>query len=197
MPRHISDKLFDEFDTRLQNVNQARNCISQKNARGLLVEAARSMINLEEDGDNRGAEINLMHEVGGSSPGDPWCMSFVQSCLAYVEKKLGVVSPAARGAQCTAVWFQTEAAQRTKTYPLGGAIAVWQSIHDPNKGHTGIVIDCDGNTMHTVEGNAAPQVHLHDGIEREGDSVYLFHRPWDIFNADKRGLKLLGALRPF
>lgn len=197
MPRIIGDKLFNEFDTRLLGVNQAQNYISQKNPRGLLIEAARAMINLEEEGDNRGAEINLMHNVGGSSPGDAWCMSFVQSCLAYVEKKLGLVSPVVRTAQCTAVWFQTDAGQRTKTYPLGGAIAVWQSIQDRNKGHTGIVIDCDGNTMHTIEGNAAPATHLHDGIEREGDSVFMFHRPWDVFNADKRGLKLLGALKPF
>lgn len=199
MPRQISDRFFNEFESRLQANNQAKNCMLSNDPRGLLIECARAMIDVVEDEgqDNRGQLINLMHQVGGSSPGEPWCMSFVQSCVAYVERKLSVKSPLQHSPGCMNVWNRTDAKQRTKTYPLGGAIVIWQSMKDSGKGHTGVVIDCDGNSMHSIEGNAAPSKHIYDGIEREGDGVFLNARPWDLYNADRRGLKLLGAIRPF
>jgi hypothetical protein len=83
MRRNIPDRLFEIFENRLAHSNQAANCIINNDARGLLVEAARAMIHLQEtDGENRSAEIDMMHRVTGVGMGEPWCMSFVQSCLA-------------------------------------------------------------------------------------------------------------------
>lgn len=199
MARKIGDKLFTEFETRLQNISQAQNCILLADPRGLLIEAARAMIDVVETRgeDNKGPLIDLMHHVGGSSPGEAWCMSFVQSCVAYVERKIAVKSPLHHSAGCMAVWNNTNEEQRAKTYPLGGAIVIWQAMEDLNKGHTGVVIDCDGNSMHTVEGNTALSRHLYNGVVREGDGIHLNPRPWDLYNADQRGLKLKGALKPF
>lgn len=197
MSRSIGGRLFGEFDNRLKNVAQARNCLSTKDARGLLVEAARVMINVIEEKPNQGAVIDLMHEVGGSSAGDAWCMSFVQSCIAYVEQKLKIVSPIFHSPGCLSVWNKTPQVQRVKTLPLGGAILIWQSDQNPNLGHTGIVLDCDGTTMHDIEGNTSPSKSIDDPIAREGDGVFLCNRRWNLLESDERGLMLLGAIKPF
>lgn len=198
MKRNIPDDLFDVFENRLAQSNQAANCIFNKDARGLLVEAARAMIHLQEtNGDNRSAEIDLMHRVTGVGMGEPWCMSFVQSCLAYVERRIGIVSPLTLDAACVTVWKSSPAEMRVKSIPLAGAIVIWQNIDKPSRGHTGFVMDCDGTSLKTIEGNTSPSNDPNSAVESDGDGVFLCHRRWDLFNPDSNRKILLGALKPY
>lgn len=198
MKRSIPDGLFDVFEQRLAQSNQAANCIFNKDARGLVVEAARAMVHLQETkGDNRSAEIDLMHRVTGAGLGEPWCMSFVQSCLAYVERRIGIVSPLALGAACVDVWNSSPKEMRVKSIPLAGAIVIWQNVAKPSRGHTGFVTDCDGTSLKTIEGNTSPSNDPNSAVESDGDGVFLCHRRWDLFNPDGNGKILLGALKPY
>lgn len=199
MQRRIGDALFYEFDGRLALVAQAQNCIYQKDARGLLVEAARCMIDLVEyeDVPHQAELIGPMHQVAGSSHGDSWCMGYVQSCIAYVERKLRIASPIHRSAHCMTVWDRTDAAHRVRAIPLGGAIAIWQSLDDPAQGHAAIVRDCDGAIMNTIEGNTMPQSDAAGIVEADGGGVFPCVRAWDLTAPNASGLILRGALKPF
>jgi hypothetical protein len=197
--RKIGDALYYEFDGRLALIAQAQNCIYQRNARGLLIEAARCMIDLVEyeDVPHQHDLIDPMHEVAGSSPGDSWCMGFVQSCIAYVERRLKIASPIHRDGNCVAVWDGTDATQRVSAIPLGGAIAIWQSVDDPTHGHAAIVRDCDGAIMNTIEGNTMPQSDAAGIVEADGGGVFPCLRAWDLATPNASGLILRGALKPF
>lgn len=197
MTRKIAADLYVEFENRLTNVNQAQNCIAVGDARGLLVEAAHAFVDLHEVTDNRGKWIDVMNNDIGNPMGASWCMAFVQSCIAYVEKRTHVISPLEADGTCMTVWDNSPISQRVKSLPLGGAVAIWQNVADKNHGHTGIVIDCDGTSMHTFEGNTSASKKLHDGVESDGDGVFRSERRWDLFNVDDRGKLLLGALKPF
>jgi hypothetical protein len=198
MRRNIPDRLFEIFENRLAHSNQAANCIINNDARGLLVEAARAMIHLQEtDGENRSAEIDMMHRVTGVGMGEPWCMSFVQSCLAYVERRVGVASPLTLSAACVTVWNSSPKEMRVKSIPLAGAIVIWKNVDNPNRGHTGFVMDCDGTSLKTIEGNTSPSNDPNSAVDSDGDGVFMCHRRWDLFNPDSNRKILLGALKPF
>lgn len=199
MKRKIGDALYYEFEGRLALVAQAQNCIYQKDARGLLMEAARCMIDLVEyeDVPHQHDLIDPMHEVAGSSSGESWCMGFVQSCIGYVERKLKIASPIHRSGNCVAVWERTDPGQRVIAIPLGGAIAIWQHVDDPDQGHVAIVRDCDGTVMNTIEGNTMPQSDAAGIVEADGGGVFPCVRAWDLETPNASGLILRGALKPF
>ena len=143
-------------------------------------------------GNNKGPMVSLIQKtVDGQATSEAWCMAFVETCLAYVEKKLGVVSPIYSSEHCLTVWAKTPKAQRVKLIPLPGAIIIWQH-GTTESGHTGLVSEYRGKTMEAIEGNTEAGI-VGGKVESDGGGVYITER-----NTTGTGkMKVVGYLKPF
>lgn len=192
--RKITDKMFNYVDNKLALNGAAQNAIANKDARSLFIYASESCVGiLEAGGNNKGPLVEeLQKTVDGKASREPFCMGAVQTWLAYVERKLGVVSPIASSEHCMTTWRDTPKAQRVKTLPLAGAIVIWQhwKANKPTeKGHTGVETEVlQGNKkMETVEANTG------DESMRDGDGVHIRTR-----SMIKDGsMRVVGFLKPF
>lgn len=187
MGRKIQSALFKIIDDKLKSNGSAQKAVKDKDARSLFIYACESCVGEKESGgENKGMFVELLQKtVDDRSNQEPWCASFIQSMLAYVEKKLGVVSPVFNSEHCMTIWRKTAASQRVKKIPAAGAIIIWQ--HGSSEaGHTGIMTEWLGKKMETVEGNTGKAF-------REGDGVYMKER-----SVTKDGsMKVVGFLKPF
>ena len=198
MPRIIHPDAIKIFDKLLKNNALAQDCIQNRRARQLFVEAAKSCLGIREISKNKGREVELFQRTVSLSKGDQWCMAFLQTCLAYVENKTKVKSPLYAGGGCIKVWQRSPAEQRVKLLPLASAIAIWQHLDDPAHGHTGMVLDCDGVSFHAIEGNTSEGLEDINGkVGPIGDGVRFTHRRYDLFNPQKGDMQLRGCLKPF
>lgn len=193
MGRKITDKAFQYIDEKLKHNGAAQDAILRKDARSLLIYASEACVGIrEQGGNNRGPLVQEIQKTAdGKAQGEAWCMAFVQTMLAYVERKLGVKSPIANGEHCMTVWNQTPKAQRVKMIPLPGAIIIWKKGTTQN-GHTGLVMEFAGKTFEAVEGNTEQGI-VGGTVERDGGGVYRTQR-----NATGTGtMKVVGYLKPF
>jgi hypothetical protein len=200
VPRKIQPAAVALIDGLIQNNPLAQDCLAQGpgRARQLFVEVVKSCLGIDEEGTNQGKEVQIFQKTVGLSAGDSWCMAFMQTGLAYVEKKLGVVSPVFASGGCVNTWQKTPVAQRVKLLPLAGAVAIWQHQNDPTHGHTGMVLDCDGVSFHAIEGNTADGGEsLGNEVGQTGQGVRFTHRRYDLFNPHNGDMLLLGSLKPF
>ena len=198
MPRKINPDAIALLDRLLVGNALAQDCIEKKRARQLFLEVAKACIGIKEVSQNQGVEVELFQKTVGLSKGDSWCMAFMQTCIAYAEVKIGIVSPIFAAGGCVNVWQKTSPDCRVKVLPLGGAIAIWQHTHDPVHGHTGMVLDCDGTSFHAIEGNtSAGSDNLNNAVGQTGDGVRFTHRRYDLFNPQNGDMQLLGCLKPF
>lgn len=184
--RNIEKKLVDWIDKKLAGNGLAQKAIEDKDARTLFRLAAESCVGIRETSHNAGPMVELIQETVGGADKEPWCMSFVQSCLAYAEKKTGIKSPIFESEHCLTVWAKTPKKMRVKEVPLPGAIIIWQ--HGSSQaGHTGVMLEWNKTKFNSVEGNTG------DENMREGDGVY-----YRIRNAKANGrMKVVGFLKPF
>lgn len=191
--RQIENKLFEFIDDKLVNNGLAQEAIRTKNARQLFIEASKVCVGItEKSGRNDGPMVELIQETIGGANGEAWCMSFVQSCLAYVEKKLGVKSPVYASEHCLTTWNKTPKGQRVKYFPLPGAIVIWQHGKSTN-GHTGVLLGADGKTFQAVEGNTTGGKNAKGEVVRDGGGVHFTER-----NMKGTGrMKVVGFLKPF
>lgn len=157
--------------------------LSAAHRRSLLVDIARAYVGAAEaGGDNRGALVERFQQaVDGRAAREPWCLSFVQHCVGWVERActhLGDAVPLAPPWPATehvlTLWRGVAPAQRIEypRLPLAGDLMVWRH-GESEAGHIGIVVeDYDAlyprSRVRTVEGNTGPGA----GVEREGDGVY-------------------------
>jgi hypothetical protein len=142
----------------------------------LLTNEARRWIGITEmGGDNRGQVVELFQRTVGIPPGSPWCLAFVQYCIAQVDRTCLIVtegvpktSKMAPGAGCLAVWGSTDPAYRSNI-PTVGSIVIWKHTGS-GEGHAGIVqgVLPDGTGFYTIEGNTSPG----GGVIRNGEGVY-------------------------
>ena len=98
------------------------------------------------------ATINLFRSTVGGANGESWCMSFVQSCIAYAEERTGARSPLMATELCMGLWDLSK--DRRVKNPLPGDIIIWQfgqTIH----GHTGFIVGSNSISWRTVEGNTS------------------------------------------
>lgn len=200
MTRHIQPAAMKLIEDRLAGNSLAQACIAERNARQLYIEAIKALVGIREVGKNNGPEVTLFLATVDLAPGNSWCMALQQTGLAYVESKLGVKSPVAAGGLVTGIWNTTDKAQRVKKIPLAGAIAILQHDNDKVHGHTGMVLDCDEQIFHTIEGNTAEGLdNLTGGESHGGEAVRFVTRKLDYHNyqANSKDLKLLGFLKPF
>jgi hypothetical protein len=196
--RKIDSLIFQYIDDRLKSNGFAQDAIRRKDARNVMIEAAKVCVGIrEKTGKNDGPLVESIQKVAGGSKGHAWCMYFVQTCIAYAEKVTGVKSPLHNGGHCLTLWNKTPAAQRVKIFPLPGAIPIWRHGKTTN-GHTEILLGADTKVMQCVGGNTSGA----DGtgkVTREGNGVFYTTRFMQGFPDVKTasGMILLGFLKPF
>lgn len=175
------------ISTHLKEYLDELNC-SQSDPHDLLVSVSSCLIGVhEEGGNNNGPLVNLFQKTVGGAFNEPWCLSFIQSVIAYVEGRLGVKSPLTATEHVLNLWNSSPLICRTNS-PQKGHLILWK-LKNTTSGHCGIITDISETHFTTIEGNTSDAY----SINREGDGVYLKQRP-------KEGMGhfiTLGVLCPF
>lgn len=192
--RIIKPELTSYIDSKLIGNGLAQHMLETKNARGLMVEAAKACVGIKElTGRNDGKLVELIQmTVDGVADGAPWCMAQVQSMIAYAEFKTGVKSPLMATEHCLTLWNSTPLEQKVKISPLAGAIAIWRHGTTTN-GHTEIVLDCDESIFFAIGGNTSGVVDPSKPVNREGNGVFYTKRS----RFGEGDMNLLGFIKPF
>lgn len=192
--RNIQRDLIEFLDSKLLLNGLAQHAIAEQDARTVFRLAMESLVGVREVGaNNSGPIVEMLQKTIGDASGEPWCMSTVQSCLAYAEFKCRTVSPIYASESCLAVWQRTPPAQRCIRMPLPGAIVIWQHVGTSN-GHTGCLLEVsDTLYMKTVEGNTEAGMSPSGEVVREGGGVYIAQR----FLSGTRKMAVVGFLKPF
>ncbi len=163
-------------------------------ARACFGHAMRACVGIREKGrNNRGRMVQLIQDTLGTADREPWCMSLVQTCLAWAELRTGKVSPIAASEHCMTVYNDTPKAQRVQTLPAPYACIIWRHGAGPS-GHTGITISTvkDGK-FSAVEGNTESGLTAAGHVERDGGGCYETKR--NVIGAGN--MKVVGFLKPF
>lgn len=190
--RRIEPAMVKWLDARLAGNGLAQDAITRKDARLLFRLAMESCVGIrEKGGNNKGPMVELIQETIDGADVEPWCMSLVQTCLAYAETKTGKRSPIAASEHCLTVWNDTPKAQRVKSIPAPGAIIIWRH-GSTQAGHTGSVIEVSGNKMTAIEGNTESG-NAGGKVERDGGGVYRTTRGI----TGSGNMRVVGFLRPF
>ncbi len=195
MSRKIETALVVIIDKKLKSDPIAQKALKDKNPRQLFIQVMKCFVGIREaTGNNDGTLVELLQETVGSAVGEPWCMSTIQSALAYVEVRLSVISPVADSEHCLTVWRNTPKRQRVAQIPAAGAIVIWQH-GSTTAGHTGIttLYSVSGDFMRCIEGNTTSGLKPDGSIEREGGGVYETKRH-PVANGT---MKVVGFLKPF
>lgn len=185
MTAYLDDKLKENWD--------AKYAIKHKLPRFLMVEAAKACIGIKElTGDNDGPLIELIQKtVGNKAHNEPYCMSFVQTILAYTELKTGIKSNLFATEHCMTLWRKTPEEMFVKRNPLPGALIMWNK-ENTDSGHTGIVISSNEHFAMCVEANTT--LSFNEGeIQREGGGIYMTKRPRKSVGS----MILKGFIKPF
>lgn len=181
--RKLEPELVRFFDGKLRTHGLAQEAMLKRDARTLMRLAAQVCVGIrEEGGNNRGHMVELIQETVGGHSAEAWCMSFVQSCIAYAELKTGVKSPIIVSESCAQVWTDTPQAWRVKHTPLAGAVVIWGHYNSQGKyagGHTGILDSCDDEIFFAYEGNTTGGIGAGDKVIRDGSGVYYTRRKRD------------------
>jgi hypothetical protein len=186
--RKIDQKMINFLDAKLAANGLAQHALDVKDARLLFGLAAEACVGIyESGGNNKGPMVDLIQSTIGRAEGEPWCLAFVQTCLAYAELRTGIESPIYPTEHCLTCWDQTPVVQRVKTSPLKYAIVIWRHEGTSN-GHSGIVIESDKRQwFRSVEGNS------NISGSRDGDCVGYHKRDW----IREGNLVKVGFLKPF
>jgi hypothetical protein len=188
--RFLSTRLEELIDIRITNKHGMT--IFTRGPVEIMLAAADVLVGEKEDppGSNRGPVISLIQDTVGGTEAYPWCMGFVQTCVAYAEKKSGIRSRIFPSEHCMSVWSASPKDMRCGLER--GAIAIWN--YPPGQsGHTGIVKEYSQDFMRLFEGNTTQGLRDDGAIERDGGGVHY----------TKRGLgstakmRLVGFIRPF
>ena len=194
--RSIRMEMVSFLDERLAGNGLAKLHIANKNPRGLMVEAAKVCVGIKEaTGKNDGVMVNLIQDTVGDASELPWCMSFVQTMLAYAEVKTGIASklPATEGCLDLFRWVKrNDPSMFVKYNPLSGAIIIWRHGKTEN-GHTGLVLDCDEGMFHAVEGNTSGYLSKDAPVDRNGNGVFYTARS-RYGNGD---MAIMGFIKPY
>lgn len=192
MNRTIQPELFDFYDSFYKGEEDPRwlFCITAYNTIG----------KVKEEGNNRGKLPDLFLSTVGLHPGNPYCLAFVHSVAAYVEKKLGYVCvglyPTAHVDTCFEKCPKKNLVPDTRFLP--GDVLCWRqwkqlpgsNLRSIVGGHASLVmshwlmIGCVEANTHNGKGTL--------DRERDGDGVwYRTRNPKGYQNFELRG-----AIRP-
>ena len=192
MTRDLHPEMRDWLDHKCAET--AHRALIEADARACFLFAMRAMVGIrEQGGNNRGRLVELIQETLGKAEGEPWCMSAVQTALAWAELRTGKKSPIVASEHCMTVWNETPKEQRVKNIPAPGAIIIWRHGAGPS-GHTGVTTSTvvDGKFT-AIEGNTESGLTAAGHIEREGGGCYETRR--NTIGAGS--MKVIGFLRPF
>ena len=207
MSRVIQDQMFFFIEKRLMDNGLAQLHIKNRNPRGLLVEAARVLVGIKElTGNNDGFEVSLIQKtVDGKAQREAYCMATQQTLIAYVERKLGIISPLLATEHCTTLWnwvVKNHPELLVKWNPLPGALAIWKHGDAPVEtkppGHTEMVLDADEKIFHAVGGNTSgwttyDAAEAGKRVNRDGNGVYYTVRS----RKGEGEMQLVGFIKPF
>ncbi len=152
-----------------------------------MIHAALSCVGIKEVGpDNCGLEVELFQSTVSKPEAQSWCLSFLQSLIAFSESAYNVESHLPATESVSALW-DSAPGELKLVAPMVGAIVCWAK-NGSTLGHCGLVVGLGPEGIFTVEGNT------NDGatLEREGDGVYLRARPRTF-----KTMHELGFLRVF
>lgn len=191
--RSLNPKLISFFLGRLENLPAYQTAVKARDARAILFLAAQCSEGVrEKGGNNKGYEVELFQDTLGGVSSEAWCMSFVQSCIAFAEYVTGIKSPVAGSEHCMTVWNKTPVAQRVNSIPLKGAIVIWRH-GTSTSGHTGVVESCDGKTFTAYEGNTEGGFSQSGAVVRDGGGCYHTKRDFKATGS----MKVVGFIKPF
>jgi hypothetical protein len=191
--RRIEHQMVQFLDAKLASNGLAQQAIRDHDPRTLYICAAEACVGIREvGGNNQGPMVEMIQRTIGGADREAWCMSFVQTMLAYAELKTGVESPIWACEHCMTVLHKTPERQRVKTHPLRGAIVIWNK-EGTYSGHCGIVIEANQTSFWGIEGNTEAGVNENGTVERDGGGVYFTKR--DKIRAGD--LVVQGFLKPF
>lgn len=148
----------------------------------------------EQGGENRGRLVELMQKTIGVAQAEPWCIAYLQSCVAFVEDYTGVRSWIHATESALELWEQSTWSRVIDPRP--GDLILWEK-EGTRAGHGGIIAEVLRSSprgsivgFKTIEGNTGAG---RGTIEREGDGVYPRTRPLGGVGR----MRELGYLRPF
>lgn len=158
-----------------------------------LIQLALTQVGVYELGENSGPIVEMYQSVIGKPEKEPWCVSFVQWCVREVDRKFSSQTVLFPTESSQILWKKTPQIARITT-PEPGCIVIWTKFKNElplSIGHVGIVKEIiDSNYMITIEGNTSPG----DGIQREGDGVYLKRR---LIRSTNGYMRLTGFIMPW
>lgn len=182
--RKLHPDLKAWFDSRLLNPEPLP-FHDPKNPVKMFLLTALAANGVSEIGDNRGPLIELFQSTIGKPEGEPWCMSFIQSCVAYVES-FGFKSAVFPSEHCLTVW--TNSTTRRPIEPTAGDMVIYR-LGDSTRGHAEIITAVNARTYSTIGGNTSDSAE----IEREGEGVFQKER----LRGGYKTMRELGFLRVF
>jgi len=193
LKREIKPEMIAFLDKKLSANGFAQDAIEKKEARELFAQAAEACVGIRESGgNNHGPFVELIQETVGRAEGEPWCMAFMQTCIAYVEHKLGVASRFPVTEHVMTAWNSAPEELKVKRYPKRGAIACWQK-RGTSSGHTGMYREDDKlGQFSAIEGNTEAGVSGKT-VVRDGGGVYRTIRNY----SGNGNMILRGFLKPF
>lgn len=194
MTRQIHPDLVNWFDAKAKKTAEFQAALVAGIPRQIFMRAMISTIGVREvGGNNRGPLVELFQTTLGNAEREPWCMSLVQSALAYAELRSGKLSPIAASEHCLTVWNETPKSQHVEALPVPGAIIIWRHGTTQN-GHTGCTIsEVAHGKFFAVEGNTESGLTNAGHIERDGGGCYETSR--NLIGAGS--MKVFGFLKPF
>jgi len=169
--RIITAKVEKIIDDKLKNNGGYIQAINTKDARAVMMYAAEALVGTKESGGNNKGDIvvELQKTVDNTAGQEPWCMAYVQTCIAYAEKKTGVKSLIPSSEHCMTTFRNTPKENKVKLYPAYGAIIIWKQKKS-DSGHTGFVVEYNSDSkiksFESVEGNTG------SGSMFDGDGIY-------------------------
>lgn len=133
---------------------------------------AEAYLFVREQGNNHGRWIDFFNQSVSTAAGQPWCLSFLDSCLIQNLEEYGFNHSLALS-EHVMTFFRANVAGY-ETAPRPGLIMTWNHVGS-DRGHAGLITKViDEHHVETVEGNTSPSVAT---VDREGDGVYKKTRP--------------------
>lgn len=187
MKRILEPDLIHAMQAALKDSEDYQFAKKQGLWRPAMTHAAKPWVDVkEQDNDNRGAFIDMIGlTVDRKHTGEAYCLSWVQTIIAFVELELNLISPLKATEGCLDLWNSTSAHLKTTRYPVPGYIAIWQHGTSP-AGHAGVVLSVKDTYFKTIEANS----YGPDGVTQ---GIFTQER---LFN-DGGNMKLKGFISAF
>lgn len=191
--RKLAAGSVDLFMAKLEKAPAFLDAVKKRDPRAIVTLAGESQVGVrEKGGNNKGKEVVIYQNVIGGAAAEAWCMSFVQSCIAFAEYVTGIQSPLHASEHCMTVWNNTDVKQRVSIHPLRGAVIIWRH-GTSTSGHTGILESADESSFSAFEGNTEGGLSESGAVVRDGGGVY--HTKRNIKGTGN--MKVVGFLKPF